>query len=307
MPLASALAIDAPAVVAAARSRLEPHPHQARLAGAYLATLTPERWTIEWHLPSWLAARLGLADDVANALTESNVLGLLSVRLSDDVVDGDVDPFDVAAAEALAAAALDAALCPYRELFPPGSPFWPFLEGSMAAWRAGADGPDHGARTAPIRIAAYACCLLAGQPDLWPLLERCLERAMTALVLYDQFFDWEADVEAGRWNAFVAGILDRAPTAGRAQGRVRSAVLAAMLAEDVVPGHFARIAAEATTGARLAEELELGELAGHLRSWARAAAVQGDDIAAHYRGAADQATRLLFSRAPGAYTGGGQR
>jgi hypothetical protein len=129
---------------------------------------------------------------------------------------------------------------------------------------------------------------------------------MAALVLYDQFFDWEADVEAGRWNAFVAGILD-GTAAGQPPGRLRSAVLAALLAEDVVVEHFARIAAAAAGGARLAEELELGELADHLRSWAGAAAVQGDGVAAHYRRAADQATRLLFSRAPGAYTGGGQR
>jgi len=295
MPVAAAPELDARAVLAAVRARLDPGPEPARLLDAYLAKIAPERWTIEWHLPRWLAARFGLPDEVASALVESNVLGLLSVRLTDDVVDGDIDPVHVDAARTLAATALDAALLPYRDLFPPGSPFWPFFRRSMAAWRAGSDGPNLATRAAPIKVAAYGCCLLAGRIDVWPVLDRCLDRAMTALVLYDQFFDWEADLEAGRWNGFVAGM----------SADNRAAVLTVMLTREVVSEQFGLIAAEANAAVRLGNALGLVELAGYLRSWANAAAAQGEEVANHYRRAADQATRLLFPYAVAASIGGG--
>ena len=304
MPVAAAPALDAHAIRAAARARLEPDAELAPLFDATLANLTPERWTIEWNLPRWLAARFDLPRTVSDALVESNVLGLLCVRLTDDVADGDIAPEDVAAARALAAAALDAALRPYRALFPPGSPFWSFFERSMAAWRAGSDGPDHATRAAPIKVAAHACCLLAGRSDAWPELDRCLDRAMTALVLYDHFFDWEADVQGGRWNAFVAGVVPGDPSE-RGAMRTRAAVLTAMLTREVVDAHFGLIAAEADASARLADALELDELAAYLRSWANAAAAQGEDVADHYRRAADGATRLLFPIAVGTQNGGG--
>ena len=295
MPVAATPDLDAGAVLAAVRARLDPGPELAPLLDAYLANLAPERWTIEWHLPRWLAARFGLASEVAGALVESNVLGLLSVRLADDVVDGDIDLAHVAAARTLSAAALDAALRPYRDLFPPGSPFWPYFERSMAAWRADSDGPNLATRAAPIKIAACGCCLLAGRNDVWPVLDRCLDRAVTALVLYDQFFDWEADLAAGRWNAFVAGI----------SARNRAAVLTAMLTREVVPEHFGLIAAEADAAARLGDALGLDELATYQRSWANAASAQGEEVTHHYRRAADRATRLLFPSAVGISIGGG--
>jgi hypothetical protein len=304
MPVAAAPAIDAPAVRTAVRARLGPRRELVPLFETYLARLDPARWTIEWHLPHWLAARFGLPAEVADALTESNVLGLLSVRLTDDVVDDDIDPADAREAQTLAAAALDAALRPYRELFPPDSPLWPFLNRSMAAWRAGANGPEHATRAAPIKIAAFGCCLLAGRSDVWPGLDRCLDHAMTALVLYDQFFDWEADLSAGRWNAFVALVVGGDPAQRRA-ARTRAAVLTAMLTLEVVSEHFRRIAAEAEAAARLGDALGLDELAGYMRSWASAAALQGEGVADHYGRAADQATRLMFPHAVAASTGGG--
>jgi hypothetical protein len=306
MPVAAAPAIDAAAVRTVVRARLGPGRELVPLFETYLAGLDPERWTIEWHLPHWLATRFGLPGEVADALTESNVLGLLSVRLTDDLVDDDIDPADVRTARTLAAAALDAAMCPYRELFPPDSPLWPFFDRSMAAWRAGADGPEHATRAAPIKIAAFACCLLAGRRDVWPVLDRCLDHAMTALVLYDQFFDWELDVSAGRWNAFVAHVLGGDPAEGRgAPMRTRAAVLTAMLTREVVPEHFRRIAAEAEAAARLGDALGLDELAGYMRSWASAVVLQGDGVANHYGRAADQATRLMFPHAVAAPIGGG--
>ena len=174
----------------------------------------------------------------------------------------------------------------------------------MTAWRANSNGPNLATRAAPIKIAAYACCLLAARNAVWPELDRCLDRAMTALVLYDQFFDWEADLQGGRWNAFVAGISGDDAGNGRSAHK-RAAVLTAMLTREVVSEHFGLIAAEAEAGARLGDALGLDALAGYLRSWANAAAAQGEELANHYRRAADQATRLLFPNAVGTSIGGG--
>jgi hypothetical protein len=297
-------ALDTGRVIADVRARLLGDVPPTPLVERYLDTLTPERWTIEWHLPWWLASRFALPDDLAAELVASNVLGLLSVRVADDVADGDLPPEDVAEAREIAAAAMDVALVPYRRLFGCASAFWPFLHQSMAAWRAGASGAVHALRAAPIKVGAFGCCLLAHRTEVWPALDRCLDRAMTALVLYDQFVDWEPDVDAGRWNAFVDATLERRTTA-RTPHPVRSAVLAEMLTGDVVAAHFDRIAAEADAAIELADGLGIEPMAAFLRSWAGASRRQGEEIALHYRRVADQATRLLFPDAVGMDIGGG--
>lgn len=291
--MSSAPDVDPRPVLAAVRLRLRPDPATAALLDDSLERLAPDRWTIEWRLPAWLATRFRLQPGVADSLVESNVLGLLAVRLADDIADGDIDPGQAAAARALSEAALSAALQPYRELLPSHSDFWPFLERTLADWQAGADGRGLLARTAPIRIAAFACCELAARRDAWPSLGRCLDHTMAALVLYDHFFDWEADVAAGRWNAFVASI-EGEHGATAALPRTRAAVLTATLTRNVVSTYFGRIASEARAAEDLGVELGLDALAAWIRAWAHGAGRQGADIAEHYRSVADRATRLMF-------------
>jgi hypothetical protein len=306
MPTAAETILQVDAVTARVRERLVLRGGNGGLLDRYLARLTPDRWTVEWHLPWWLGSRFGLDPDVALSLVVSNVLGLLAVRLSDDIADGELDPEDVEDAGALATSAVDQALVPYRELFSMGSPFWSFYERSMATWRSGAEGPDHAARAAPIKIAAVACCMLAERMDAWPILEASLDRAMTAFVLYDAFCDWEADLAAGRWNAFVASVVgDEPDSPGPARARI--AVLTAMLTGDVVPEHFDRIAGEAVAAGGLAQEIGLDDLASYLSDWVTTVASQGADAAAHYHRIADQATRLVFQNAQGNQTAGGPR
>ena len=151
------------------------------------------------------------------------------------------------------------------------------------------------ARGAPVKVAGYACCLEAGRLDLWPALERSLDGAVTALVLYDQFCDWEGDLSAGRWNAFVATVVgaEAKPEPAR-RDRDRAAVLTAMLTRDVVREHFDRAIRAATDAAALAADLEVTELAAFLTSWAARTSEQGVHVADHYQHAGDQAARLLL-------------
>lgn len=263
------------------------------LARRHLARLTPDRWTIEWHLPSWLGRRFDLDPRLVESLARSNVLGLLSIRLEDDLEDGDVPRAEMADARAVARLAFDGAVSEYEAWFDAASPIWSFLEQSVAEWRVGATGTELAARGAPIRIAAYACCVHAGRLDLWPKLEGTLDRAVTALVLYDHFCDWEIDLAAGRWNAFVATVVGGDQDPAR-RDRDRAAVLTAMLTRAVVREHFDSAVRMATDAATVAADLNVTELAAFLRSWAARTAEQGAQVAEHYQRAGDEATRLLL-------------
>ena len=285
--------------VAAFRQRIAVAcPGQLALATRYALALTPPKWTLEWYLPQWLSHRFGLDAELTRELTLSNLLGLVAVRLEDDLRDGEMPVSDVAGAEQLAVATFDEALAVYRARFDPGSPFWGFLERSMATWRAGADGSDAPTRGAPIKIAAFACCLLADRKADWPRLDRCLDRTMSALVAYDQFCDWEEDLAARRWNAFVAAVSP-GPQGPAERDRNRAAVLTAMLTRDVIDEHFRRIAAEVFDAAALASELGLDSLRAYLVQWAARSAAQGAEVARHYRSVADRATQLMFGAASG--------
>lgn len=300
MPVTAAPLLDCTHISDAILRRIaEQDPELDGLARRHLARLTPERWTIEWHLPWWLGGRFRLDHRLAEALVWSNVLGMLSVRLEDDLEDGDVPAHEIPATERLSRRAFDEAVSLYRPWFPGDSPVWAYLERSMTDWRAGANTTDLAARGAPMKIGGFACCLIADRLDLWPALERSLDHAVTALVLYDQFVDWEDDLDADRWNAFVATILDPdRDQAGR--DRDRAAVLAAMLTSPVVVEHFDAVVHEANEAAKLAAALGVTELSEFLTTWAAHVSEQGVRVDAHYRDAADQATRLFF----GTRTGG---
>ena len=189
--------------------------------------IEPGRWTLEWNLPWWLGLAFGLDEDEATELVVGTVLGLASVRLQDDLADGDVPASERAAAIDLSATLYELALAPYRSRFPASSPFWDHLATTMAAWRAATDGAtprddrarneldeSHArlaARGAPLKVPAFAICLLTDRIDAYPILDRGLDHALTALVLYDHFGDWQADLAAAVERARRRGV---GPAAG---------------------------------------------------------------------------------------------
>jgi hypothetical protein len=273
-----------------------------------LARLPPARWTLEWHLPWWLGQAYGLGPGLASELVVANLLGLLAVRIQDDLIDGELPQADLVAAQRMAPVLLETAIGTYRTLLEPGSPFWPFVDDSLAAWRrasrtSAAAAPPLGLeladRGAPLRIPAYAICLLTGRPDRWPGLKGCLDHALAALVRYDQVVDWEADLAAGRWNVFVAAISPQPQDAGYREQN-RSAVHTAMLTEGVVAREFGRVESDAVRAAVLARRLGCPPLAAFLCDYAARTAAQGEAMERHYRGLADDAVALLFGprRAP---------
>ena len=304
------LDLDVAAVAEAYERRLrETCPELLPLATQLLERLPPTRWSLEWYLPWWLGQAFALEPTLTREIVVSNVLGLGSIRLRDDLADGEIDEERVADARALAGAMYDLALEPYRGWFDPASPFWRHLETRMDTWRAASEGtpgesggtsatgpgPDLAARGAPLHVAAVAVCLLAGRMDVYPALEACLDRALEALVLYDHAADWEADLDAGRWNAFVAA-SSPGPQVPEARDRHRAATYVAMLTGDAVAGYFGQIDEALLRAAAIADTLQpaVPRLADHLRRFAMDVLDQGAAIHERYRDLGDQAAKLLL-------------
>jgi hypothetical protein len=270
-----------------------------------VARLPPERWTLEWYLPWWLGNALGLDPATSRELVLSNLLGLASIRVQDDLADGESD--EATGATRLAAALYEAALAPYTSRFGPESPFWAHVERCMATWRAAASdtGGDHrlAARGEPLKIAPFAECLLAGRIGAYPAIESCLVHALEALVRYDHVADWRSDLEAGRWNAFVADVSS-GPQVPDTRAQHGQAVLLAMLTSDVITAQFAGIrdgflaAADVAADLARTDDLPLPDLVDHLRRRATEAEAQGTTFAAQYRDLGDQAAKRLFTPPP---------
>ena len=294
--------LDVAEVTAAWERRVrEACPEQLPLATRLFERLTPERWALEWRLPSWLGAAFGLDRAIVRELVVSNVLGLGSIRLQDDLADGEVARDDVVETRLLSAALYEAALDPYRVRFDRHSPFWGRLDGWMAEWRTAterdaATRDDRLAgRAAPIRISAFAVCLLAERREAFPALERCLDDALEAMVLYDHVADWEADLDAGRWNTFVASVSDGPQTPERRDDH-RRAVLVALMATDRLTSYVARIEQALERAVAVAEgfDVPVPALAAWFREYGADVSARATAWQAHYRNVGDRAARLLL-------------
>ncbi len=200
-------------------------PRLAEAGQHLLARISTANWLLEWNLPRWLGESFGLDPGVAGELVLGNVYGLACVRLQDDLADG--EPIGEREVAALLAAGLHSLwLMHYLPLFEAPSPFWSYFRLFLGQWlRAtlqehGPDGADlrsgqAGAlrclaeRGAPLKAGCVAACLLAGRPaDIAPLTAG-MDHLLAGAVLVDHAQDWEADLEAGRYNAFVAYITLR--------------------------------------------------------------------------------------------------
>lgn len=293
-------------------------PEQVALAGRLFDRIGPDRWRLEWSLPVWLGKAVGLHPEIVAGVVRSTVMGLGAIRLEDDLADGEVAPEEIAGARVLLAVLFDAAIQPYRAMFDDRSPFWAELDRRMDEWRAaardgtatpanlGADGRagDAGrlaARGAPLHIPACAVCLAADRPELYPALGRSLDHVLEAEVLYDHAADWQADLEAGRWNAFVVAMSSETDARAHRERR-RAAVRVGLMTSDRAQAYFDRIGDHLSTAIALAEQLPVPvpPLVEHLRSFVAEIDAQGASYRDRYRELGDRSARLLF---PGATHG----
>jgi hypothetical protein len=325
MPFRQPDELDTAAVSAAYERRVAAiAPEQVPEAMRLLDGLDPKRWRLEWHLPLWLGNAFGLDRRASIEIAVSNVLGLASLRLGDDLVDGALDTNEVALAPAMIATLFEASINPYRSRFPPASRFWQQLDRWMTEWKAAteengqqraadgqprtADGPlPHEAdpsaylghlsrRGAPLKISAYAVCVLTKRAGSFPTIERSLDHALTAMVLYDHVCDWQDDLASGRWNAFVAatGISQSVDDRERA----RAAVLATLMTGDAIEQSFARIRAELERAEAASDRVGIPALSAHLGDLATQLDGDGELMRANYAALGERAAEAMFGDHP---------
>ena len=264
--------------------------------------LDPQRWMLEWNVAAWLGEAYGLDARLTDEISVSNLLGLASIRLRDDVEDGELGASTgPAAALDMSDLLYDDALAIYRRSFDPASDLWTYLSEQMSVWRAatvGGGSPNRLAgRGAPLKISAFGVCLLTDRTGQFPLIERSLDRALTAMVRYDHLVDWRDDLAAGRWNAFVEAAVRTAKSA-RATRTNDADVQLAMLTTDTIEAYFDGIVRDLERASTLARAAGVPLLATHLTDNAADLGDQGVALASRYCDISERARQLLFGIRP---------
>jgi hypothetical protein len=255
---------------------LEPLPPPLVEAGwALWKRLARPNWFLEWMLPCWLGEAFDLPQHLVRALAAANVLGLATVRLTDDLVDGENVSEERGTVALLAVSLHQAWMLSYVDLFDAGSPFWDYLRRYMVQWQRGASPanapsasdqfPGEPAdltwladRGAPLKICCAGAGLLAGREGGLADLEAALDEYLVAAVMLDHAQDWQEDLAAVRYNAFVDCYSSHRQTAANREAN-RQGVLEQLLLGEGGVGYF-----------RLLQERTDRALA-----WARAAPCEG--------------------------------
>lgn len=202
----------------------------AAKARRLLDGLSPVEWPVEWHLPWWLGRDFALSTQCVQTLTLCNLFGLGYVRLEDEMLEESAGPAGRQGKRRLADALYDQAMLRLSSLFGDQGEFWEQKDLAMSQWQRALDEGERAPasrfadwiendflllawRGAPIKITAVGACLLAGSNDAIPALLASLDHMLIAQVLLDHLDDWSADLDAGRFNAFVAFVSDLPQTA----------------------------------------------------------------------------------------------
>lgn len=259
----------------------------------------PDRYALEWNLPWWIGRAFGIDASTCATLSLGNVIGLAALRLRDDLEDGEVAVEDVASAHRLSEGLLEAALGIYRTLFPPSSPIWPRLDTWLAEWHAatriGASSQGASqlaARAAPVKASAYGACLIAERGDLFPNLESGLDSALQAMVLFDHLVDWQQDIRAGRWNAFVAHAIGK-PPGGTEDALDSTGVYRALLRGDALATYIHEIDSNMRLAIELIADLGISLLEDHLVELNERINEHSHALRTHYRDLAERADAFL--------------
>ena len=178
-----------------------------------------------------------------------------------------------------AAALLSLWLLHYLPLFEAPSPFWDHLRRFQGQWlratlgehpldgaelRSGqADALRHLAeRGAPLKVGCVAVCLLAQRSaDIAPLMAG-IDAWLAGAVLVDHADDWQADLEAGRTNAFVAYLTPRSHGLHDRQA-VRQAVLEELYLGSAARPYMAQAQDEGKKAVLPLEQEPGASIAGH--------------------------------------------
>jgi len=280
------------------------------LADRLIKRVAPPSWTLEWMLPRWVGAPLGLDETTTVDLMLANVFGLGYIRLQDDLADGDVEKTTLPATVCLGALLYQEWTALYRRHFTAISPFWTHFSRYQLQWieatlhsnqwaSAGCAtlGDDDllrlAARGAPLKVGCVGACLLADREEMIDPLTSAIDHLLAAMVLVDHAADWADDLAAGRYNAFVHYVSSLAQTPEHRELN-HQRVMEEIFLGDAGRPYFdlARRAVQQAT--RLAEPVAGRELLDHLRWFEGEVVAQGGGLADQARAALRRATQQIF-------------
>jgi hypothetical protein len=205
-------------------------PGLGNLAYETLAAISRPNWALEWGLSRWVGEAMGLASEEVESLVLANIYMLAFGRILDDVVDGEHRPADCGPGHsALMMSALHHLwLSQYANVLadagPRGRGFWTYFRQYMSEWLSALMQDTHPEHTfscyekadwewlawqgAPLKICCAASCILSAREDAIPPLAAAVDDIMIAVEMLDATFDWLGDLDAGRYNCFVAYCSD---------------------------------------------------------------------------------------------------
>ena len=205
--------------------------HHARFAQT-LDRVPAAHWALEWNLPWWLGSTFGMKENIFLNLCASNVLGLVALRLYDDLSDRQLARTARVPARTLAQRLEEIAMQFYRPYFDASDSFWTYAANWMNAWHAATrtvplctrenvetlyalhqPPAQHIAKLgAPLKLNALAVSRLTMRPEIFSPLQEILDHVLIAAVLHDHVVDWATDLQANRQNFFIGYLSPCAQT-----------------------------------------------------------------------------------------------
>lgn len=295
----------------------------ARLGSQLLVKLSPPQWQLEWWLPRWLGNSYGLPPDVTETLILANVTGLLFICLQDQLADEGVPPADLSAAICLGTALHGQWLRCYHPHFEATAPFWGAFDDIMAQWMHALavsnrmpdvdfatllqcePGPlAH--RAAPLKVCCAAAAYLARRADLLPPLAATLDHLHVAAVLLDHAHDWQDDLQAGRYNAFVH-FASPAPQTLERRELNRQRVYEELFLGQAGHAYFAHALHHLEQAHNQAAAVACPPLVAYLNWYYTIALSVRDRLAASARHAVEAAVQLVFGNTSETMHPGGEQ
>lgn len=171
-------------------------------------------------LPFWLGEKWRIGQDVCRNMAVGNLFLLHCFQSFDFIIDGDRPDTSVRSQVVLGNLCYLQVVRHYRPYFPPNSPFWERMEAYWQEWgesilweveKEGARRPFDDAhlqiaahKAAALKICPTGLALLAGQPELIPVLEQAVDLMHATFQLSDDLQDWREDLQHRRYNAFLS-------------------------------------------------------------------------------------------------------
>lgn len=216
---------------------VEVAPNSTATSSYLFDRISTPNWALEWGLPYWLGKSLGLSTETTWEFLLSTLYLLAFARVADDLADGESTD---GTEQYLSIMLYHLCVLQYSRLLnndgdwadtanPASSTssaqarlrFWGYFADYMTEWlhttfsgqvkleccldtHQSEDLLSLARRGAFLKICCAAACCLVGEENKIQPLTHVLEEVLVGVVMLDDEFDWAADLEAGRPNAFVA-------------------------------------------------------------------------------------------------------